>query len=145
MYDIRLASRPPHDSRHAKLLIVVLIMLVGVLVYGLAPCGVDFDATLFEYAPNAGAGEPVQNMVTLVRGWLEAQDAGGPEVRIFTARVDLGAEHIRFVHERCQRIFGRTLPITNVKTQGCVALYDDIAYRVEANTGKLLSGRHDAT
>ncbi len=106
--------------------------------------GIDFDATLVEYAPANGAGAPVPNMVTLVKGWLEEQDRGGPEVRIFTARVDFGPDHIAFVDEHCRRIFGRSLPITNVKTQGCLALYDDIAYRVEANTGKLLSGRHDA-
>lgn len=106
--------------------------------------GIDFDATLVEYAPALGAGPDVPNMVSLIKDWLIAQDAGGPEVRIFTARVDLGPDHIRFVEERCRRIFGRPLPVTNVKTQGCIALYDDIAYRVEPNTGKLLSGRHDA-
>jgi hypothetical protein len=101
--------------------------------------GVDFDATLVEYAPANGAGAPVMNIVTLVKDWL----ARGIDVRIFTARVDLGPDHVAFVDEHVRRIFGRSLPITNVKTQGCVALYDDIAYRVEANTGKLLSGRHD--
>jgi hypothetical protein len=78
-------------------------------------------------------------VVALVRDWL----ARGVEVRIFTARVMQDAARVAVVKQRCVELFGRELKITNVKDDGCLALYDDIAFRVEANTGKLLDGRHD--
>lgn len=106
---------------------------------------VDFDETLVEATPGFGF-EPrgLMPMVSLVRDWIEYTDRGGPEVRIFTARVSLGEEYIAPVREWSLRTFGRVLAITNVKDPYCIAIYDNLAFGVEANTGRLKCGRHDA-
>lgn len=111
--------------------------------------GIDLDRTLAYYDKYQGPGDigaPIQPMVDMVKFMLER----GDDVRIFTARVylpkdpnmreleDYMAAHVA-IENFCEEQFGRRLPITCSKDSRCVGLYDDIAYRVEANTGKILS------
>ena len=115
--------------------------------------GVDLDGTLAQYDGwNDGAiGAPIPAMVERVRGWL----AEGKDVRIFTARVGLqpdafSVESQRYadaefvaaettkIQDWCEQHIGVRLPVTNVKDFGMVALYDDRAFRVEKNTGRII-------
>lgn len=107
--------------------------------------GVDLDGTLAEYAGWQGElhiGAPIAPMVTRVKGWR----FDGKDVRIFTARVTEGLVNrdgtphdtaaVRAAIEAwCLEHIGEVLPITNVKDYGMVALWDDRAVQVVANTG----------
>jgi hypothetical protein len=108
--------------------------------------GVDFDGTLSEYhgvwRPPGEYGAPIPNMVERVKRWLEA----GWEVRIVTARAqrepycDMPRELIiSTLQDWCEEHIGARLPITNEKDLGMVALWDDRAVQVEANTGLVRS------
>jgi hypothetical protein len=101
---------------------------------------VDFDGTLARYsAGQSGLGSPIPAMVERVIGWL----AQGKEVRIFTARVapDNGAEFIaeqtQAIGNWCQDHLGCRLDVTAIKDFGMIELYDDRAFHVEMNTGRL--------
>lgn len=102
--------------------------------------GVDMDGTLaVQNLSNPHAwdiGEPVPAMVELVKKWL----AEGAEVRIFTARVshgeDLAAHSL--IADWTWRVFGVALKATCTKDDGCLAIYDDRAWRVEHNTGRVV-------
>lgn len=103
--------------------------------------GVDLDGTLAEYGGWKGPGHigaPIPAMLKRVREWVAADR----EVRIFTARVsgpdpDEARGHIEaWLLEH----IGHTLPITNVKDYGMVALWDDRAVQVEINTGRRVDG-----
>lgn len=113
--------------------------------------GVDFDGTIAEYHGwNGGElGRPIPAMIDRVKGWLQS----GTEVRIFTARVgacgetnDIGqtdnqkwAEEQRWkIEDWCLRHIGQKLRVTASKDFGMIELYDDRAFRVEMNTGKIL-------
>ena len=116
--------------------------------------GVDLDGTLAVYegwVSEEHIGEPIPLMVERVKEWL----AEGREVRIFTARVDGGLAALRLGDQRgkkfrdvervrrivqdwCERHIGVRLEVTNVKDYAMVALYDDRAFRVERNTGKII-------
>lgn len=113
--------------------------------------GVDLDGTLAKYGGwNGGAiGEPVENMVSRVKEWIEE----GQEVRIFTARVaasglvngqgvadDNGfAEAQRqLIGDWCEKHIGKRLAVTATKDLGMVELWDDRAVTVEENTGRIL-------
>lgn len=99
--------------------------------------GVDLDGTLAEYGEWEGVdhiGPPIPKMVERVKGWL----ADGRDVRIFTARVG-GAETdaaIPVINAWIEGVFGRLLPITNVKDFAMIELWDDRAVQVEKNTGE---------
>lgn len=100
--------------------------------------GVDLDGTLAEYEGNhhSHIGKPLQPMVDRVKGWL----AEGREVRIFTARVSHGedtAQHM-LIGDWTEQHLGVRLRATCLKDDGCEALYDDRAYRVEHNTGNVV-------
>lgn len=110
--------------------------------------GIDLDRTLAYYDKYQGAGDigaPIQPMVDLVKFMLEK----GDDVRIFTARVylppepnmreleDYMAAHVA-IENWCMEQFNQRLPITCSKDSRCTAIYDDIAHRVEANTGRIL-------
>jgi hypothetical protein len=109
--------------------------------------GVDFDGTLAEYTTWQGpthVGEPIAPMVSRVKRWLEE----GREVRIFTARVSHdGTEGRRLEAARAKiaiyrwsiQVFGRILPVTNVKDFSMIELWDDRAVTVEMNTGLQLA------
>lgn len=115
--------------------------------------GVDLDGTLAEYNGWKGPeniGAPVPKMVERVKQWL----AEGKDVRIFTARIsypnpaDLDVSTPEYTKRKNEaeiarlainvwsaRVFGRYLPITNVKDYGMVELWDDRAVQVIPNTG----------
>lgn len=108
--------------------------------------GVDLDGTLAHYekwgAPDE-IGEPIPLMLERVKKWL----AGGLDVRIFTARVwsdgtpdrDAAARLARHaIAAWCNKHIGQVLAITNQKDPRMVALWDDVAVRVERNTGKAI-------
>ena len=93
--------------------------------------GVDFDGTLATYDGYKGddhTGSPVEPMVRLVRKWLHE----GKTVKLFTARKPHPA-----LRKWMKEHLGQVLEITNVKTPGLIALYDDRAVNVKRNTGEL--------
>jgi hypothetical protein len=103
---------------------------------------VDFDHTLAHYESweknGASLGEPVPLMLERAKYWL----AMGKDVRIFTARAakdnprrdgDMAA-----IKEWCMRHLGVALPVQNWKDFTTEAIWDDLAYSVEANTGRLV-------
>jgi hypothetical protein len=103
--------------------------------------GVDLDGTLATYhgwVDHTVIGEPIEPMVTLVKGFL----AEGTEVRIFTARATEWeeddpryAETVDAIHQWCLQHIGQSLQVTSRKDLNCVAIYDDRAYGVFKNTG----------
>lgn len=109
--------------------------------------GVDFDGTLAHYdcdwtADFRATGRPIPAMVEQVKKWL----AAGEDVRIFTARMDcyhpvqfnlMDWEVKKPIEVWCKEHIGVVLPITNRKDYWCKAIYDDRAYHVERNTGKI--------
>jgi hypothetical protein len=109
---------------------------------------VDLDGTLARFECDwptdyKSIGEPIPAMVKRVKKWI----ADGEDVRIFTARMDcyhpvLGkvpAEDVRKpIEDWCLKHLGKVLPITNRKDYWMKALYDDRAYHVETNTGRLM-------
>lgn len=123
--------------------------------------GVDFDGTLAHYERWKGpthAGDPIPKMAERVRDWLRE----GKVVKIFTARIypiahadNTGIRWVEnyesagrrenvkaalvTIQQFCLRNFGVILPVTCVKDFGMVELYDDRAFRVEQNTGEILS------
>ena len=103
--------------------------------------GIDLDGTLAEilpgrsYGPN-DIGKPVPAMAERVRSWLSE----GKTVKIFTARACWGPVAIAAIEEWTRTHFGQTLEVTNVKDPGMVELYDDRAWRVEFNTGRIIGG-----
>lgn len=104
--------------------------------------GVDFDQTLAKYEGwhinGTNLGTPIPLMVERVKRWL----AQGMDVRILTARVahnsrnrELDQQRIR---EWCLKHLGVALEVTAEKDFNMVALWDDRAVAVEANTGEVL-------
>lgn len=97
---------------------------------------VDLDGTLAVFRGWYVIGEPIDEMVWRVREWLR----DGKEVRIFTARVAPGPDEETqrlMVEEWTRDMFGMTLKVTNQKDGKTEAIYDDKAFRVEKNTGKV--------
>lgn len=98
--------------------------------------GVDLDKTLAKYPSGGGMemiGNPIPAMVSRVLDWCNA----GKDVRIFTARAAV-PELVPAVEAWCLEHLGRKLPVTNQKDFSTIAIYDDIAIQVEANTGRLI-------
>ena len=113
--------------------------------------GVDLDGTLAEFhgwINEEHIGDPVPEMAERVRTWLDQ----GVDVRIFTARVDIGAvalalgnepgeladriEKIRnLIQSWTEKHLGIRLPVTNVKDFKMIELWDDRAVRVILNKG----------
>ncbi|HOK45915.1 MAG TPA: hypothetical protein PLK67_08280 [Bryobacteraceae bacterium] len=113
---------------------------------------VDLDGTLAEYhgwPADGSIGAPIPEMVEQVKQWL----AEGKDVRIFTARVwpngtaiqgagfereKQATEQAFRIQEWCRRHIGRPLPVTCVKDPFMVEQYDDRAFHVVPNTGRIL-------
>jgi hypothetical protein len=99
---------------------------------------VDLDGTLaIEEDNQSKVGEPIGPMLMRVRQWVSY----GMDVRIFTAR--LSGVDSREADKRRKMIqdwlvnhVGCSLPVTNIKDRGMIALWDDRAVSVERNTGK---------
>jgi hypothetical protein len=110
---------------------------------------VDLDGTLAHFDHWRGPehiGEPVPAMLARVKAWR----AAGIEVRIFTARVSLGEDDsperkrlakraYAVIGAWCWQHLGEVLPITCEKSFQCAAIYDDKAFRVVANEGRIVS------
>lgn len=96
----------------------------------------DLDGTLAYYDGWKGVehiGEPIKEMCDFVRFFLEE----GKDVRIFTARLcNKGAR--KYINRWTKRVFGRRLPVTNRKDRYMVELYDDRAFHVVSNTGRVV-------
>ena len=93
--------------------------------------GVDLDGTLAHYDHFRGedhVGGPIEPMIKKVRQWLR----DGMDVRLFTAR-----KPHPVIRAWMKEHIGELLPITNVKDQGMIALYDDRVVGVRRNTGEL--------
>ena len=96
--------------------------------------GIDLDGTLAEYHGFKGPhhiGPPIPKMVARVKRWL----ADGKDIRIFTARADLGDKALQKIKDWCKEHIGEELPITNVKDRYCEEIWDDRAVRVKKNDG----------
>lgn len=111
--------------------------------------GVDLDGTLAEYHGwgNGEIGVPIPRMVARVKKWL----ADGVEVRIFTARVGVGAgfssesgvcDTLEFANQQralieswCEIHIGQKLPVTSQKDFAMIELWDDRCVFVAMNTG----------
>lgn len=79
-------------------------------------------------------------MVERVKSWLERGDV----VQIFTARVSdpTRQDHLHVVEAIeawCEKHIGQRLIPTAVKQGYFAEIYDDHAFRVETNTGKVLA------
>lgn len=102
--------------------------------------GVDLDGTLAHYGSWQGIehiGEPVLPMLSLVQRWIDE----GRTVKIFTARIaheETREQSITEIQNWCEKHGLPRLEVTNVKDFGMIALYDDRAYRVEMNTGRII-------
>lgn len=106
----------------------------------------DLDGTLAVYDGWKGAdhiGEPVPLMLDRVKKWL----AEGKAVKIFTARVsgqgvaDLNGvkmDALTPIEDWCRKHVGQVLPVTNIKDFGMIELWDDRAFQVIPNTGRLV-------
>lgn len=101
--------------------------------------GVDLDRTLAHYDKWRGVthiGKPIPPMVDFVKALL----GHGEEVRIFTARCAPPNDYEeveKAVGDWCEEHIGVRLAATCTKDMYCKTIYDDIAYRVEKNTGRL--------
>jgi hypothetical protein len=108
--------------------------------------GVDLDGTLArDDIPfvHYEVGPPVDPMLARVKAWCEA----GYEVRILTARVSVpggltgkAASTYRSKQRASIKLWlrehlGYELPITNIKDQEMLELWDDRAIQVVKNTG----------
>lgn len=101
--------------------------------------GVDLDGTLAKYTGFVGPtiiGKPIPTMVAKIKQWLRA----GKTVKIFTSRAGSGKPAIDAIKSWLIQNGLPPLAVTNVKDSSCDAIYDDKAYRVETNTGRILSG-----
>lgn len=97
---------------------------------------VDLDRTLARYNSWLDNGEnigpPIPAMQVRVIRWLQL----GKDVRIFTARASrYDVVERRKIRDWCKTHLGAELPIQNWKDFNCVAIWDDLAIGVEANTG----------
>jgi DNA-directed RNA polymerase beta subunit len=98
--------------------------------------GVDLDGTLATYNGWDGPtsiGAPVPKMVRRVKRWLK----NGKTIKIFTARMagDSNNAARKAITRWCEKHVGQALPITNVKDQFCIGIWDDKAKGVIRNTG----------
>lgn len=130
--------------------------------------GVGFDRVLVQYEHWRGGqhiGEPIPEMVELVRGLLQ----NGVDVRIVTSRIHPlvhvsgsspgnfatvqavtpdasckeATENAARIRQWCMEVFGQTLPITTQINPSMRTFYSDKAIQVESNTGVLVGAAHD--
>jgi hypothetical protein len=104
--------------------------------------GVDLDRTLAVRSSGDSLqqiGPPIHAMVNRVKAWLRA----GNNVKIVTARVhpshDDADDQRRLIQQWCVGVIGIELEVTCMKDHRMIELWDDLAVRVEENTGRQLS------
>jgi hypothetical protein len=100
--------------------------------------GVDLDSTLAHHEKFEGIetiGEPIGDMVQFVKQLLEQ----GKQVKIFTSRANIkgAGKYIATWLKDVAKL--PPMEVTATKDAHCIAIYDDIAHRVEKNTGKILN------
>jgi hypothetical protein len=106
---------------------------------------VDFDGTLAmhhdDWPGGLFIGEPIWPMIEKVKRWLSE----GHTVKIFTARVgpqgpyDYGPDEQRAaLEEWSERYIGQKLEVTAEKDYRFTEFWDDRAFRIVRNTGKLI-------
>lgn len=98
--------------------------------------GIDLDGTLAHYDGWKGAGHigaPVPKMLAFVQGLI----AKGETVKIFTARAS-EPDQVPAVKAWLKKAGLPELEVTNVKNHGMTALYDDRAFHVVKNTGRIV-------
>lgn len=105
--------------------------------------GVDLDGTLAYYDKWRGVahiGDPIPKMYDRVKQWMVM----GRDVRIFTARsypCDTSNESIQYIKLWCVKHFGFELPITHMKDQHMLELWDDRVVQINKNTGDRSDGK----
>lgn len=104
---------------------------------------VDFDRTMATYTSledqGVKLGEPIPLMVERIQRWLHS----GQEVRVFTARAArYKPAEIEAIRKWCRTHLGQELLIQNWKCFNCIAIWDDLAVSVEANTGWRIGAFH---
>lgn len=104
--------------------------------------GVDLDRTLAvrnSGDPLSEIGPPIHEMVNRVKHWLRENK----NVKILTARVNPmhadAEDQRRLVQAWCVARIGVQLEVTCMKDHRMVELWDDLAVRVEENTGRQLA------
>ncbi|WP_273428927.1 hypothetical protein [Chitinibacter tainanensis] len=99
--------------------------------------GVDLDGTLAESVYGGLAarqiGNPIASMLTRVKKWV---DDGKYEVRIFTGRA-ADSQQIPLIQRWLDDNGIGGLKITNAKDGDLVLIFDNIAIRIDENTGKI--------
>ena len=106
--------------------------------------GVDLDGTLAHeeaWQNPSHIGKPIAPMVARVKGWL----AEGKQVKIFTARGELGvqslgelADALTAIDRWCEEHLGQVLPITATKDHQMIECWDDRCVQLVPNTGLTL-------
>lgn len=104
--------------------------------------GVDFDGTLAVHEPGSGAaalGRPIPAMVEYVKDLI----ASGIKVKIMTARVSSpdSRHNLRqetAIRQWCLTHLGTELEVTCKKDYMMRNLYDDRAFHVVPNTGRII-------
>lgn len=97
--------------------------------------GVDLDGVLAMSVGWNGydhIGEPIRPMLKRVKRWIKE----GRKVKIFSSRAEVGNAGIKPIQEWCVKHGLGKLEVTNIKDSGLVEIWDDLAVRVEENTGK---------
>ena len=105
--------------------------------------GVDLDGTFAHYdraelekhGPEH-IGEPIKPILNMIKRLVRE----GKRVKIMTARVagDRDGKARRAIVRYCEKHVGCRLEVTCVKDFEMVALYDDRAFHVVENTGKII-------
>lgn len=106
--------------------------------------GVDLDGTLAhdQFGSIDEIGKPVKQMVELVKDLLRK----GHHVKIFTARANpVSYDHpdelkqvIAAIETWTLQHIGEVLEVTCSKDYAMIALFDDRAWRVERNSGRVI-------
>lgn len=103
---------------------------------------VDFDRTLAYYESweknGSDLGAPIAPMLARVKAWVKE----GKDVRIFTARAadnnPRKDSDVAKITAWCVEHVGVALPVQNWKDFTAEQIWDDLAFSVEANTGRLV-------
>ncbi len=100
--------------------------------------GVDLDGTLAYYNPNdriGHIGRPISSMVDKVKLLLRS----GIEVKIYTARAQLGRRQVKMIRTWLQQNGLPRLQVTNKKDFRMIECWDDRAVQVVTNEGRFLA------